>query len=103
MTIISLVTVQPKPDAAPEDVQKMLGKAADLARKAGAENVTAVTTVIGGSVTGTTGLMSTTPDWTRYGQVLDVLMADPELQAILADRNSPIASREAYVMQTIDI
>ena len=53
MTIISIVTVQPKPDAAPDDVQKLLGKAADLARKAGAENVTAVTTVIGGSVTGT--------------------------------------------------
>jgi hypothetical protein len=103
MTIISLVSVQPKPDAAPDEVLKLLGKAADLARKAGAENVTAVTTVIGGPVTGTTGLMSTTPDWTRYGQVLDALMADPELQAMLADPNSPIASREAYVMQTVDV
>jgi hypothetical protein len=103
MTIISLVTVQPKPGAAPDDVQKLLVKAADLAGKAGAENVTAVTTAIGGPVTGTTGLMSTTPDWTRHGQVLDALMADPELQAMMADPNSPIAGREAYVMQTIDI
>jgi hypothetical protein len=103
MTIISIVTVQPKPNAAPDEVLKLLAKAADLARKAGAENVTGVTATIGGPVTGTTGLMSTTSDWTRYGQVLDALMADPELQAMLADPNSPIASREVYAMQTIDI
>jgi hypothetical protein len=46
-------------------------------------------------------VLSTTAYWTSYGKSFDALMADPEMQALLADPNSPVASFDTYLMQTI--
>jgi sugar phosphate isomerase/epimerase len=100
VTIVALTTIHPNPGVKWDDVQKQLKKACDLARKHGAENVTVLATMIGGSATNTIGVLSTSEDWTRYGQVMQAFMNDPETQALQLEA-SQIATWEAYVSQTI--
>jgi hypothetical protein len=72
----------------------------DLARKHGAENVTVMVTMIGGRATNTIGVLSSTEDWTRFGQVQQAVLADPEMQAVMLE-GGQIATWESYVSQTI--
>jgi hypothetical protein len=53
------------------------------------------------NATGTLILLSSTADWTSYGKIQDAMLADPEMQALMADPNSPIARWDTYVSQTI--
>jgi hypothetical protein len=46
-------------------------------------------------------VVATAADWASYGKLQDAIMADPEMQAIMADSNSPVASWDTYVSQTI--
>ena len=101
MTIISLTAIHPKPGAKWEDIQKQLKKGSDLARKHGAENVTTMVNMAGGTTTGTVSILSTSADWTSYGKHQDAIMADPEMQALMADPNSPVARWDTYISQTI--
>jgi len=55
----------------------------------------------GGIATGTLSILSTTADWTSYGKQQDAVMADPEMQTLMADPNSPIARWDTYISQTI--
>jgi len=100
MTIVSLVTVHPNPGVSWDVVQKQLNKANDLARKHGAENVTTLVTMVGGEATNTIGILSSAEDWSRYGQIQDALMKDPEMQALLVE-GAQIANWQTYVSQTI--
>jgi hypothetical protein len=86
MTVVSFIAIHPKPGGNWEELQKQLKKGSDLARKHGAENVTALWNVAGGTV---------------YGKIQDAMLADPEMQALMADPNSPIARWDTYVSQTI--
>ena len=87
-------------EIADDDVQKQLKKANDLARKHGAENVTALVTMVGGEGTNTIGVLSTAEDWSRYGQIQDAMMKDPDMQALLVEA-SQMATWQTYVSQTI--
>ena len=100
MTIVSLVTVHPNPGVSWDDVQKQLKKANDLARKHGAENVTTLVTMVGGDATNTIAILSSAEDWSRYGQIQDALMKDPEMTALLVE-GAQIANWQTYVSQTI--
>ena len=100
MTIVSLVTIHPNPGVQWDDLQKQLKKANDLARKHGAENVTTLATMIGGDATNTIGVLSSAEDWTRFGQIQQALMNDPEMQALMVAA-SQIANWRTYVSQTI--
>jgi hypothetical protein len=100
MTIVSLTTIHPRPGAQWDDVQKQLKKACDLSRKHGAENVTVMATMIGGSETNTICLLSSTEDWARFGQIQQALMDDPEMQATMLE-GGQIATWQTYVSQTI--
>ena len=100
MTIVSFVTIHPNPGVEWDAVQKQIKKACDLARKHGAENVTVLATMIGGAATNTIGLLSTAEDWTRFGQIQQTFMADPETQAAMLE-GGRIATWETYVSQTI--
>jgi len=100
MTIVSLITIHPNPGVNWEDVQKQLKKGCDLARKHGAENVTVLATMIGGAATNTIGILSTSEDWTKFGQVQQAMMDDPEMQATMIEAGQ-IATWETYVSQTI--
>jgi sugar phosphate isomerase/epimerase len=102
MTIVSYVTIHPNPGVQWDEVQKQLKKTIDLARKHGAENVTALATMVGGPATNTIGLLSTAEDWARYGQIQHALMGDPEMQAAMIEAGQ-IATWETYVSQTIDV
>jgi len=100
MTIVSLVTIHPNPGVAWDDVQKQLKKANDLALKHGAENVTTLVTMVGGSATNTIAVLSTAEDWARYGQIQQAMMDDPEMMAVLIEAGK-IATWESYASQTI--
>ena len=100
MAILQATTIHPNPGVKWDDVQKPLKKGCDLARKHGAENVTVLVTMIGGPATNTIGVLSTAEDWTRYGQVQQAVMDDPETQALLIEAGQ-IATWETYVSQTI--
>jgi hypothetical protein len=101
MTVVSFTAVHPKPGAKWEDLQKHLKRGSDLVRKHGAENVTTLVTMAAGPATGTLTVLSSTADWTSYGKLQDAIMADPEMQALMADPNSPVARWDTYVSQTI--
>jgi Berberine and berberine like len=101
MTIVSATTLHTKPGASWEDIQKQIKKGKDLARKHGAENVTAMVAMAAGTATGTLTVLATSSDWTSYGKSLDAFNADPEVQAFLTDPDSPVASWDTYVFQTI--
>ena len=101
MTVVSLTALHAKPGASWEDIQKQIKKGADLARKHGAENVTTMVGMAAGTATGTLTMLSTNADWTSFGKYFDALMADPEVQALMADPNSPVATWDTYVLQTI--
>jgi len=102
MTIVSYVAIHPNPGVQWDEVQKQLKKATELARKHGAENITVLATMVGGPATNTIGLLSTAEDWTRYGQIQNALMGDPEMQAAMVAAGQ-IATWETYVSQTIDV
>ena len=101
MTIVTITALHPKAGAKWEDIQKQLKKGCDLARKHGAENVTTMVNMVGGTTSGTLSILSTSADWTSYGKTQDAVMADPEMLALMADPNSPIARWDTYVSQTI--
>jgi hypothetical protein len=101
MTVVSLTAIHTKPGASWEDIREQLKKAADLARKHGAENVTTMFGLAAGPFTGTISMVATCADWTSYGKHQDAVAADPEMRALRADRNSPVASWDTYVLQTI--
>jgi hypothetical protein len=100
MTIVSLVTIHPNPGVKWDDVQTQLKKACGLARKHGAENVTVLVTMIGGAATNTVAILSSSEDWTKFGQVQQALLDDPEMQAAMLEAGQ-IATWETYVSQTI--
>jgi multidrug efflux pump subunit AcrB len=100
MTIVSLVTIHPNPGVSWDDVQKQLKKANELARKHGAENVTTLVTMVGGDATNTIGILSTAEDWTKFGQIQQAMMSDPEMTAVMIE-GGKIATWQTYVSQTI--
>lgn len=100
MTIVSLVTIHPNPGVKWDEVQKQLKKTCDLARKHGAENVTVLVTMVGGAATNTIGVLSSAEDWTKYGQIQQAFMDDPETQAAMLE-GGQLATWETYVSQTI--
>jgi hypothetical protein len=101
MPVVSLTAIQLKPGVNWEDAQKSLKKGNDLVRKHGGENVTAMVGMAAGEATGTVSLVYTAANWAKFGQVQDAMMADPEMQALMADPNGPSTGWSTYVMQTI--
>lgn len=102
MTIIATTIVHPNPGVSWDDVEKQLKRATGLARKHGAENVTALVNMIGGQGTNAIGLMTTAQDWATYGRIQQSLSTDPDYQSLLIDAGQ-IATWENYVSQTIEV
>lgn len=100
MTIVTFAAIHPNPGVQWDDVQKQLKKSCDLVRKHGAENVTVLAITAGGPQTNTISVLATSEDWTRYGQVQQALMEDPEMQAAMLEAGQ-IFTWEIYVSQTI--
>ena len=102
MTIVSFIAIHPNPGVKWDEMQKQIKKGSDLARKHGAENVTVLATTIGGSATNTIVTLSTSEDWTKFGQVQQALMDDPKVQEFLLEAGQ-IATWETYVSQTLEL
>jgi hypothetical protein len=100
MTVIAMTALHQKPGATWEDLQKAIKKGNEVVRKHGGENVTTMVAMAAGEGTGTVTTLYSAADWSKFGQVQDAIMADPELQALMADPNSP-ATWSTYVFQTI--
>ena len=100
MTIVAFTTVYPNPGVKLEDVQKLTQKACDLARKHGAEKVTVQLTMLGGPATNTIGVLASGEDSGCYGEILQALLNDPKMQAVLQEAGQ-LATWESYVSQTI--
>jgi hypothetical protein len=104
MAIVSLTAIQLKPGARWEDAQKSIKAGNDLVRKHGGENVTAMVTMLAGEATGTVTTLWTASNWSVFGMVQNALMADPEVQALMAESTGPNGSTlgwSTYVSQTI--
>jgi hypothetical protein len=101
MAVVQLTAIHTKPGANWEDIQAHIKKGSDLARKHGAENDTTMAAIAAGTATATLTMLSTNADWTSFGKFSDALYADPELQALLNNPHSPVATRDNYVFQTI--
>jgi hypothetical protein len=103
MTIVSLTAIQPKAGADWTAIQKQISAGNEIAKRHGAENVTVMATMAGGPATGGVTILTTASDWTAYGRTQDAMWADPEMQALTANPDSPIATWHTYVSQTLDI
>ena len=102
MTIVATTIVHPNPGVTWDDMQKQLKRGAELVRKHGAENVTAMVNMVGGQGTNAIILLITAQDWAAYGQVQQSLSTDPAYQGLLVDA-AQMATWENYVSQTIDM
>ncbi len=100
MTVVAFTIVHPNPGVKREDVQKLIKKGCDLARKHGAENFTVLVMTLGGRATNTIGVLSSAVDWGGYGKIQHALLEDTEMQAVLQE-GSQLATWESYVSQTI--
>jgi len=102
MTIVSTTLIRPQSGEVWGELQKHISNACEIARKHGAENVTVLATVIGGPATNTVGILATSEDWAKYGQVQQAMLGDPEMQALMLDAGK-VATWETYVSQTLEL
>jgi hypothetical protein len=102
MTIVSMTLIRPQSGEVWGEVQKHIKNACEIVRKHGGENVTVLATVIGGPATNTFGVLSTAEDWTKFGQVEQAVMNDPEMQGLMLDAGK-VATWETYVSQTLEL
>ena len=102
MTIVSMTLIRPQSGEVWADLQKQIKSACDIASKHGAENVTVLATMIGGPETNTVGILATSEDWAKYGQVQQAMLGDPEMQALLLAAGK-LATWETYVSQTLEL
>ena len=102
MTIVNAVAIHPISGEVWDDLQKQLKKVIDIVNKHGGENTTLFTTVIGGQETNELTLLTSAPDWTRFGQVMEAVYGDPEMQALQVE-TAKIASWEIRTAQTLEL
>jgi hypothetical protein len=102
MTIVSTVLIHPNSGAPWDEFQKLLGKACEIARKHGAENVTVLATMIGGPATNSIVLLSSAADWQKFGKIQQSMLGDPEMQALMLEAGK-LSAWETYVSQTIEV
>jgi hypothetical protein len=102
MTIVSMTLVHPRSGDVWDEVSKHIKNACKIAAKHGAENVTVLATVIGGPATNTVGILATSEDWAKFGQVQQAMLGDPKMQALMLEAGK-VGTWETYVSQTIEL
>jgi hypothetical protein len=101
MAVVELITLHTKPGASQEEIQRQVKRGIDIGRKYGAENVTTMVGVVGGTGTGSMIIMSTHADFASYGRYLEGLTTDPDLWAVIDDPSNPVISWDTCAYQTI--
>lgn len=102
MTIISTVLVYPRPDAALDDVMKIVKSACDIVTGHGAQNVTVFRAAVAGNASNTFGVLSTATDWADFGRIMQKLR-DDEAYTALEVEAMKIAEYHSYVNETIEL
>jgi hypothetical protein len=101
MAIMQAVFIRPRSGDVWDELQKQLSKTSALLRKHGVE-MTMMVSVIGGEQTNTLSMLATAESWTKFGELQEKVLGDPEMQALMAE-SGKIATWETYVAQTIDL
>jgi ABC-type transport system substrate-binding protein len=102
MAILTAVTIQPRSAEVWDDLQKQLKKIKQIVMQKGGENTTVLVTMVGGEATNQLVFLTSTENWTKYGQVQDAFYSDPEAQELLQEAGK-LATWQTYAAQTIDL
>jgi hypothetical protein len=102
MAILTAVTIQPRSAEVWDDLQKLLKRIKDMVVKKGGENVTVLATVIGGEATNQVVFLTSSDNWSKYGQVQEAFYGDPKAQALLREAGK-LATWQTYAAQTLDL
>ncbi len=97
MTVVGFTRITPKVGVNWDDFQKDLRKGMAIVRRHGGENVTLLSTIIGGDGVGTMGVLVTTETFEAYGKLQDAFWVDPEVTALLAGPDSKVEHMETTV------
>ena len=87
-----------------EEAMGVIKTGNDLVKKHGGENVATMVSMAAGPASGRVSTIWTAADWAAYGKVMNGLMADPELNELMATSmgpDGPTLGFETYVSQTI--
>jgi hypothetical protein len=85
MAILTATTLQPRSGEVLDDLQKLLKRIKDMVVKKGGENVTVLITVVGGEATSQLVFLTSSENWSKYGQFQDAFFGDPKAQALLRE------------------
>jgi hypothetical protein len=102
MAILTAVTIQPRSAEVWDDLQKLLKRIKDMVVKKGGENVTVLATVIGGEATNQLVFLTSSDNWSKYGQVQEAFYGDPKAQALLREAGK-LATWQTHAAQTLDL
>lgn len=102
MAILTATTLQPRSGEVVDDLQKLLKRIKDMVVKKGGENVMVLTTVVGGGATGQLVFLTSSANWTKYGQFQEAFFGDPKAQALLK-QTGKLATWQTYSAQTLDL
>jgi hypothetical protein len=101
MAILTATTIQPRSGEVVDDLQKLLKRIKDMVVKKGGENVMVLTTV-GGEATSQLVFLTSSENWTKYGQFQEAFFGDPKAQALLKETGK-LATWQTYAAQTLDL
>ena len=101
MAILTATTLQPRAGEVLDDLQKLLKRIKDMVVKKGGENVTVLITVVGGEATSQLVFLTSSENWSKYGQFQDAFFGDPKAQALLRETGK-LATWQTYAAQTLD-
>lgn len=102
MAILTAVTIQPRSAEVWDDLQKVLKRIKAMVVKKGGENVTVLVTVIGGEATNQLVFLSSSENWSKYGEVQEAFYGDPKAQALMQEAGK-LATWQTFAAQTLDL
>jgi hypothetical protein len=102
MAILTATTIQPRSGEVLDDLQKLLKRIKNMVAKKGGENVRVLTTVVGGEATSQLVFLTSSENWSKYGQFQEAFFGDPKAQALLKETGK-LATWQTYALQTLDL
>ena len=102
MAILNAVTIQPRSPEVWDELQKLLKRIKEMVVKKGGENVTVLVTMIGGEATNQLVFLSSSENWSKFGQVQEAFYGDSKAQALVRE-GGKLATWQTYIAQTLEL
>ena len=102
MAILTATTIQPRSAEVWDDLQKVLKRIKAMVVKKGGENTTVLATIVGGEATNQLVFLTSSENWSKYGQFQEAFFGDPKAQALLKETGK-LATWQTYAAQTLDL